>query len=148
VDDRPCAHLSWREVNCRDGTPYPTKWHNTRLIALTEMFESFREYVGNKPLIIGSCYRTPSWNRKQGGAPQSQHVQGKAIDIHCPSGIPLNEFHSMAKSFAQSNLIEIVGGLGWYEWGVHMDVRTRRKHRMAFWNKAPMGTLLHDIRNA
>ena len=33
------------------------------------------------PLVITSGYRTPSYNKKIGGAPQSRHLKGHAADI-------------------------------------------------------------------
>lgn len=143
---KPSPHLSWAEVSCHDGTPYPPEWRKTRLVVLTSVFEDFREYAGGYPLTIGSCFRTPRWNRKQGGAKLSQHVQGRAIDIHPHREMTLEGFHTLAKMFAKED--ERVGGLGWYKWGVHIDVRSRERHRLAFWNQIPAGTLLHDTRIA
>ena len=136
----PSAHLSWQEVNCRDGTPYPEDWRTTRLPRLTTMFEDFRALVGHHPLVIGSCYRTPSWNRKQGGAQKSQHVRGTAIDVHCPKVMLIDEFRTLAKQFATDD--DRVGGLGWYTWGVHLDVRPHTT--FAFWNQVTRQTRLHD----
>lgn len=46
-----------------------------------ERLQELRDRYG-KPLIINSAYRDPSWNRSEGGKPNSQHVQGTAFDIH------------------------------------------------------------------
>lgn len=140
---KPSQHLSWGELGCHDGTPYPFEWRETRLVLLTRVFEDFRIFIGCKPLIVGSAYRTAQWNRKQGGAPKSQHVQGKALDLHCPRGMTLKRFRSKAKIFAQDDVR--VGGLGWYKWGVHLDTRDRGL-RLAFWNRIDMATRLHDRR--
>ena len=140
---KPSAHLTWKEVACNDGTPYPSEWRKTRLLKLVKVFEDFRAYFGNQPLVIGSCYRTPSWNRKQGGASKSQHLQGRAIDIHCPKNVPIKEFRQRAKLFANEN--KNVGGLGWYRWGVHLDIRPHK--RLAFWNMVKPGVKLHDSRS-
>ena len=138
----PSPHLSWAELACSDGTPYPSKWHKTRLIQLVNVFEDFRKTLGEQPLRIASAYRTPSWNRKCGGVQQSQHIQGRAIDILRPKHINNKSFREKAKVFAKNN--PRVGGLGWYRWGVHIDVRPRRKNRLAFWNFVKPGTKLHD----
>lgn len=34
-----------------------------------------------KPIKVNSCYRTPERNKTVGGAPNSQHVQGEAVDL-------------------------------------------------------------------
>lgn len=37
----------------------------------------------NEPLRVNSGYRCPAHNKAVGGAPKSQHVEGKAFDIRC-----------------------------------------------------------------
>ena len=105
------------------------------------MFERFRAFCGGHPLTIGSGYRTARWNRRQGGARKSQHPQGRAIDCHRPAGLKLVPFHFLAREFAR--IEPLVGGLGLYRWGVHLDIRIR-SGRLAFWNQVPTGTALHD----
>jgi len=139
----PGPHLSWGELECHDGTPYPLVWRETRLPVLARVFEDFRTFMGSKPLVIGSAFRTMRWNRKQGGALKSQHVQGRALDLHCPRGMALKTFRAKAKMFAQDDVR--VGGLGWYKWGVHLDTRDRGQ-RLAFWSRVNAGTRLHDSR--
>jgi hypothetical protein len=139
---KPSSHLSWSELACTDGTVYPSRWRKSRLLRLVDVFEDFRKALGGKPLRIASAYRTRSWNRRCGGVSQSQHVQGRAIDILHPKHINSKSFREKAKIFAKND--PRVGGLGWYRWGVHIDVRTRRKNRLAFWNFVKPGTKLHD----
>ena len=80
------------------------------------MFERFRASCGGHPLTIGSGYRTPAWNRKQGGARKSQHPGGKAIDLYPPRRMTIEEFHAKARTFARME--PLVGALGLYRWGV------------------------------
>ena len=37
----------------------------------------------NCPITVHSCYRTKTHNRKVGGAYNSQHLQGMAVDFSC-----------------------------------------------------------------
>lgn len=144
MNTQPSPHLSWHELACNDGTVYPTKWRKTRLIHLVDVFEDFRLTLGNLPLRIGSAYRTPTWNRKCGGTRHSQHCQGRALDILKPKHLSGKEFRRQAKEFAKND--PRVGGLGWYRWGIHIDIRPRRKNRLAFWSFVKSATALHDTR--
>ena len=73
-------YLSDREMRCHDGTPYPAE-HADRLEELRGVFNPLREMWG-EPLYVTSGYRTPDYNRKVGGRPQSQHLQGRAVDVN------------------------------------------------------------------
>jgi uncharacterized protein YcbK (DUF882 family) len=137
---RPSLHLSWSELACHDGTPYPAAWGD-RARALADVFEDFRHALGGDPIIIGSAYRTAPWNRKCGGSQRSQHLYGRALDCYPPAAMFLTEFREKAKTFALAD--ERIGGIGFYRWGVHWDIRPRG-HRLITWNQIPAGTLLHD----
>jgi zinc D-Ala-D-Ala carboxypeptidase len=80
-------HLSLIEVtrsdyakrNGIDNMPNPE--HTENLIELAnKIFEPLRAYI-NKPIHISSGYRSKELNAKIGGAKNSQHTVGQAIDI-------------------------------------------------------------------
>src|SRR6478672_11119686 len=50
---------------------------------LAHNLQMLHDHVG-KPIVINSGYRSPSHNIEVGGAPHSQHLTGKAADIHIP----------------------------------------------------------------
>ena len=52
---------------------------------LTQL-DSLRELCGF-PLKINSSYRSPEYNKKIGGATHSQHLLGKAVDLHCNNSV-------------------------------------------------------------
>lgn len=52
----------------------------------------------NKPLCPTSGARCPHYNALVGGAPKSQHIEGKAADFWFDDTQELNAFASMAKS--------------------------------------------------
>ena len=145
---RPAPHFSWREFACHEGTPYPTTWRTTRAVALAAVLEGFRTFLGGGLLHVGSVYRTPAWNRAHGGAPNSQHPQGRAADSYPPVPVgkrrrmTMRTFHVHAQAYARSD--RRVGGLGLYRWGVHLDTRTRKNGRLVVWNQVPAGTRMHD----
>lgn len=45
-----------------------------------DKLQALRDRLG-VPLVVNSGYRSPYWNRVQGGAPKSKHMEGKAWDI-------------------------------------------------------------------
>ncbi|MEE8476889.1 MAG: D-Ala-D-Ala carboxypeptidase family metallohydrolase [Gemmatimonadales bacterium] len=147
----PSVHLTWLELACHDPdrTPYPLEWWFNRGSTLGVVFERFRLVCGNHPITIGSAYRTPRWNRAQGGASRSRHVSGQALDLYPPRfaqlrpGLTtLEAFHAAARVFALAE--PIVGGLGLYTWGVHLDTRRRTHGRLVVWNRVETGTMMHD----
>ena len=133
-------HLSWEELACKDGTPYPAAWEK-RARVLAAVFEDFRAALGGDPIIIASAYRTPAHNRRIGGVPHSQHVLGQALDCHPQVPLFLSEFIDKAKAFAKAD--DRIGGIGLYRWGVHWDLRPHT--RLIAWNKQGAGTLLRDV---
>lgn len=70
-----------REFYCHDGS-------DKILIdtELVEILQSIRDAFG-KPITINSAYRNATYNKKIGGATNSQHVYGKAADIRV-EGVP------------------------------------------------------------
>lgn len=122
----PSRFLSWRELACKDGTPYPAEWRADRAVALAAVFEALRAAVGG-PLVVLSAYRTPAHNRFVGGARNSQHVQGRALDLAVPAGWTVDEFADLARR------VEGVGGVGIYPTFVHVDTRPKTAGRVVVW---------------
>lgn len=90
---------------------------------LLERLQKLRDTLG-VPLIINSAYRCELRNRQVGGALNSLHKEGKAVDISLetiPIGIDKLE-----------ELAEEIGfdGIGKYYTFIHLDVRGYR----ARWN--------------
>ena len=70
-----------REFRCKDGS-------DKILIDtdLADLLQQIRDAFG-RPVTINSAYRTPTHNKRVGGASNSQHVKGTAADIRV-QGIP------------------------------------------------------------
>jgi hypothetical protein len=62
-----------------DNTPTPEHFANMQLLA-TKVFEPLRAHF-NTPIAISSFYRSPKLNKAIGGAANSQHCTGEAMDI-------------------------------------------------------------------
>lgn len=134
----PSPHLSWPELACKDRirTPYPLDYRATRAVELAAAFEALRAAVG-LPLVVLSGYRTPVHNRMVGGAPDSQHVQGRALDLLPPKGWHAIQLAAVARRIPQ------IRGLGVYSGFVHIDVRPTE--RMAVWRGESVN---HDVLRA
>jgi len=125
----PTPHLSWKELACKDGTPYPKEFiKDRRVYRLADIFEDIR-YSYSRPIKVVSAFRTPSWNRKVGGARNSMHMEGRALDLQPPKGISVEEFYRDIRFRAKHLGIM---GLGRYETFVHIDIRPTQK--IAYWS--------------
>lgn len=119
----PSANLTWAELACNDGTPYPLEWRADRAVELAAAFEAVRRHFGG-PLIVDSAYRTEAYNRSLPipGARFSQHVQGRALDLRPPKRgrLALKALISAARRAAGEGLVR---GIGVYSGFVHIDTR-------------------------
>jgi uncharacterized protein YcbK (DUF882 family) len=79
--------------------------------ALVEVLERIRALDG-RPLRIVSGYRSPETNTAVGGAPRSQHVQGRAADIEAG--------RCTVRQAAAAGAVGIGARGGW---AVHVDTR-------------------------
>lgn len=66
-----------------DNTPNESQLENMRRTA--EMVDKIRTQFPNAQ--INSFYRSPALNRKIGGAKNSQHVNGEAVDLDSPGDV-------------------------------------------------------------
>lgn len=105
-----------KEFACRDGS-------DKILIDtdLVDKIQRLRDYTG-MPITIISGYRTETYNEKCGGARNSYHVKGMAVDIYCSGVKPMilalwSEFNDL-------------GGVGIYldrnQEFVHVDTRPNK----------------------
>lgn len=117
----PSTHLSWDELACNDGTPYPIDWRSTRALTLAREFEEIRASLGGKPIRINSAYRHEAYNRKVGGSKNSQHVQGRALDLS-PLHCTLRELEDAVLARART-VSSSINGVGFYPTFVHFDIR-------------------------
>lgn len=107
IDGR-VSNFQIREFACHDGT-------NEILIDgnLVRRLQDIRDKFG--VTTITSAYRTPEWNKHEGGVPNSQHVLGKASDTVCKGTSPL-EVAMYAEAIG-------LGGIGLYSSFTHIDTR-------------------------
>lgn len=111
-------HLS--EFDCKDGTPVPDELFDN-VQELAENLQVLRDYLDEPVNITGSGYRTPSHNKKVGGAKESQHLEAKAADISTKSKTPKQLAKVIEKLIAEGKMKQ--GGIGIYPGFVHYDIR-------------------------
>lgn len=81
---------------------------------------------------ITNCHRHPRYNEKVGGASQSRHIQGEAIDIRVgdidKNGIYQKGDKEIVLNLLENKIIKSKGGIGRYPGtrAVHFDVRGYR----------------------
>lgn len=97
---------------------------NEHLVNLKQLFnkmDAVREYVA-APIIVHVAFRPKDYNALVGGAKQSSHMQGMAIDFHVEN-IPCDDIRYL---FQVDNKLEEWGmrcedapGTNW----IHLDIR-------------------------
>jgi uncharacterized protein YcbK (DUF882 family) len=127
--ERITPHFQVIEFACRDGSDLVLLSPDT-LGALEKIRAYYRRFWPTATISINSGYRTPSYNRRIGGARGSQHIYGRAADfiVKIPGGkIPAR------KVFNDINAGRILGthqgGLGSYATFVHIDTGPTRRWR-------------------
>lgn len=111
-------HFRREEFGCKckgkcGGFPVEPDWE------LVKILDEIREELG-QPIVINSAIRCSEHNSAVGGVQNSQHLLGKAADIHAP-GISPERLAVMAEKYLTGR-----GGIGVYDTFVHIDVRTTK----------------------
>lgn len=104
-----------------DNSPNPIQVQN--LFALAKVMELVRKQLGNKPIIISSGFRSPALNTAVGGARNSDHLMGAALDFTCPAfGTPLEICHKIVNAGIEFGQLICEGG----QW-CHLSLGTKRE---------------------
>jgi len=113
-------NFSRSEFDCKDGTKVPEGFIDN-LQELADNLQVLRDYVESPVSITGSGYRTPSHNKKVGGAKRSQHLTASAADINAEGYTP-KQLHMIIELLIDEGKMK-QGGLGLYNTFVHYDIR-------------------------
>ena len=110
-------HFKISEFACNDGA-------DSILLddKLPCVLQRIRDVIGGKPVRITSGYRTPEYNAKNGGAPNSYHTRGMAADIIITGVTTLDMCRAAETALAE---LKIPGGICYYvkQAFIHVDVR-------------------------
>ena len=85
---------------------------------LNEIMEKIRSNFG--PVQVHCACRCLKHNQEVGSKDTSQHVRGLAADFH------INDINNESIIYYANELLPNKGGIGIYDWGVHVDVRKTR----------------------
>jgi uncharacterized protein YcbK (DUF882 family) len=122
---RLSKHFVVEEFDCHDGALVSARDYNGLEYLCRVYLEPLRQRYG--PVKILSGFRTVTWNKRVGGAPDSMHIytihdgNDQAADIACARGNP-RAWHRTLNTI-RSHKRKGKGGLGLYSTFVHCDIR-------------------------
>jgi len=124
--------LVFSQTATRDGidnTPPPQVVANLRRLAQT--LEQVRELLGGAPILVSSGYRSPALNKAVGGARNSAHMLGLAVDFTAPaSGTVLQVARRVAASdIAYQQVIHEFGA--WVHLGLAPDGAAPQREQLS-----------------
>ena len=112
----PDGHFIWNEAT-KGLSRVPTSIAiEKRIFETAHEMEKIRQWLGDKPIFVNSWYRDFTANRLAGGAKDSRHLYGDALDFSC-SHLSPKEIFSLLNHRHQK------GGLSVYKTHVHIDFR-------------------------
>lgn len=88
---------------------------------MVRVVDEIRRRAGTQITIVdsgGSGIRCPEHNVEVGGAANSEHLYGRAADLH--SNLSPAELYRIAEEVTKE-MIPGRGGIGIYRWGIHVD---------------------------
>lgn len=106
------------EFRCQCGGKYCNGFHVEPDEAMVRTVDEIRRRLGVPISIVdagGSGVRCPQHNANVGGVANSEHMYGRAADLH--SSKSPEEMYRIAEE-----VLGNTGGLGLYSWGIHVDV--------------------------
>ena len=118
----PGGHFTWGEAT-HNGRCIPGEKEVTQIIETAKYMEKVREKFADRAIHVNSWFRDEDYNKKNGGADDSQHPKGKAVDFTV-EGISPSETYKTLEPFVK-------GGLGKYAGFIHVDTREQK----ARWDK-------------
>jgi uncharacterized protein YcbK (DUF882 family) len=105
------------EFSCKDGKGVPLELL-ANVKELAENLQVLRDEVG-VPITITSGYRTPAYNKKIGGAKNSQHCHARAADIKVQGLTPKEVKETIERLIKEGKMKQ--GGIGVYPSWTHYD---------------------------
>ena len=89
---------------------------------MVRVVDEIRHRAGTPVTVVdsgGSGVRCPEHNAEVGGVANSEHLYGRAADLH--STLQPSDLKEIAEEVTKE-MIPGRGGIGLYQWGVHVDV--------------------------
>jgi len=122
-------HFSEWEFACKRTCCGSSSPVSSRLIRGLELFREMLQSPGmpEVSVTINSGFRCNKHNKRVGGSENSQHTKARAADIKKIPGLTIDRMAEIASGIGVFNQ----GGIGKYDWGIHVDVRNGRTR----WNE-------------
>lgn len=127
----PPSELGQPARHGQPAVPVPDKYA-ANMQRVAEAAQELRDEAGF-PLVVISGYRSEAYNLVVDGKKSSKHLTAEALDLH-PQGGRVGELKSIVARMIRSGRLTTVGGVGFYPWGVHIDVRPRKSGRVVTWD--------------
>ncbi|ESA37240.1 phage-related lysozyme [Leptolyngbya sp. Heron Island J] len=106
------SNFTWGEAT-KNGTRIPTTPEIVdNIITFARALQNARNIIG-QPFVINSWYRDPQSNEAVGGATNSQHLSGRAVDMYVP-GVSVRQVANALRS-------SWPGGILIYSSHLHLD---------------------------
>lgn len=113
----PDGSFTWAEAT-KNGSRIPADKNVVDgIIRVAKAMQEVRSYLGDRPIRVNSWYRDPSTNRRVGGARDSRHMRGDAVDF-VVEGMRPSEVHARLDPWWGSR-----GGLASSSSFTHIDTR-------------------------
>jgi uncharacterized protein YcbK (DUF882 family) len=119
MPDELSEHFTWAEARCRCGCEIPPDLKG-EIQKTASWLEEVRAALGGRPMRVLSWYRCRSYNAKVGGAPNSQHLLGRAVDFVHKDISPRQTQAQIARKLYP----DLVRGFGRYPGFTHVDRRS------------------------
>lgn len=126
-------NFNWTEICSDDLNTVPNQYKQNLKKLANDILQPARDLLG-KAINITSGYRSAEHNRAVGGASNSQHIYGNAVDIYVSNMSGLELFDFFVKNFGKK-----LGGIGLYynenskESFIHIDIRPRINNSITSW---------------
>jgi uncharacterized protein YcbK (DUF882 family) len=112
-------NFSRSEFECSDKCGF-----DTVDIILLNWMQIIRSHF-DTPVIVHCGCRCKKQNESISGAENSQHLKGKACDFHMQGLTTPLEIRRIY-NWIDENICPDSGGLGLYDWGIHLDSRSKK----------------------
>lgn len=114
------SNFTWGEAT-KNLTRIPENENITvRIVRMARVMDEVRKYLGDKPISVTSWYRPSAVNRAVGGASQSQHLNGGAVDFNVAGMTPAQVYAKLEPWWGNR------GGLASAAGFTHIDIRGSR----------------------
>ncbi len=116
----PNGNFTWAEATRGGARMPPNQATVDAIVRIAALAQQARDRIG-RPFLITSWYRPSEINRRVGGASESRHIVGDAIDFYCV-GLTGNQVYWSLDPWWPGGL----GRYGQFPALVHLDARGRK----------------------